>query len=121
MSLVFNQSALAKGWKRYYIMHKNRRVASIREDGTCTLYYKSFLPFNLWLEQGTDFETRINNLNNFYYWCASRVLTLDRQYAKEIMNTIGAFVGATAFLLYTAIKKLINKRRNNKWKHIRKS
>ena len=90
MSLVFNQSALAKGWKRYYIMHKNRRVASIREDGTCTLYYKSFLPFNLWLEQGTDFETRINNLNNFYYWCASRVLTLDRQYAKEIMNTIGA-------------------------------
>lgn len=38
-----------------------------------------------------------------------------------IMNTIGAFVGATAFLLYTAIKKLINKRRNNKWKHIRKS
>ena len=90
MSLVFNQSALARGWKRYYIMHKNRRVASIREDGTCTLYFKSFLPFNLWLEQGTDFETRINNLNNFYYWCASRVLTLDRQYAKEIMNTIGA-------------------------------
>ena len=38
-----------------------------------------------------------------------------------IMNTIGAFAGATAFLIYTAIKKLINKRRSNKWKHIRKS
>lgn len=35
-------------------------------------------------------NVRLNNLNNFYYWCASRVLTLDRKYAKEIMNTIGA-------------------------------
>lgn len=90
MSLVFNHNAFAKGWKRYYIMHKNRRVASVREDGTCTVYYKSFMPFNLWLEHGDDIETRLNNLNNFYYWCASRVLTLDRKYAKEILNTIGA-------------------------------
>ena len=90
MSLVFNNSALNKGWKRYYIMHKNRRVASIREDGTCTVYYKSFLPFNLWIEEGSDMNTRLNNLNNFYYWCASRVLTLDRKYAKEILNAIGA-------------------------------
>ena len=90
MSLVFKNNALSKGWKRYYIMHKNRRVASVREDGTCTVYFKSFLPFNLWLEQGDDLDTRLNNLNNFYYWCASRVLTLDRKYAKEILNTIGA-------------------------------
>ncbi|MBR3737949.1 MAG: hypothetical protein IKN26_04340, partial [Eubacterium sp.] len=90
MSLVFNHSALTSGWKRYYIMHKNRRVASIREDGTCTVYYKSFLPFNLWIEEGRDMNTRLNNLNNFYYWCASRVLTLDRKYAKEILNAIGA-------------------------------
>lgn len=90
MSLVFNRNALAKGWTRYYIMHKNRRVATIREDGTCTVYYKSFLPFNLWVEEGDDMNVRLNNLNNFYYWCASRVLTLDRKYAKEIMNAIGA-------------------------------
>ena len=90
MSLVFNNNALNKGWKRYYIMHKNRRVASVREDGTCTVYYKSFLPFNLWIEEGDDMNVRLNNLNNFYYWCASRVLTLDRKYAKEIMNAIGA-------------------------------
>lgn len=90
MSLVLNNNALNKGWKRYYIMHKNRRVASVREDGTCTIYFKSFLPFNLWIEEGDDMNVRLNNLNNFYYWCASRVLTLDRKYAKEIMNTIGA-------------------------------
>lgn len=28
-------------------------------------------------------------MNNFYYWCASRVLSLDRKYAKEILNSIG--------------------------------
>ncbi|MBR2278342.1 MAG: hypothetical protein IJ872_03915 [Eubacterium sp.] len=90
MSLVLNNNALNKGWKRYYIMQKNRRVASVREDGTCTVYFKSFLPFNLWIEEGDDMNVRLNNLNNFYYWCASRVLTLDRKYAKEIMNAIGA-------------------------------
>ena len=95
MSLVFNNNALNKGWKRYCIMHKNRRVASVREDGTCTVYFKSFLPFNLWLEEGNDMNVRLNNLNNFYYWCASRVLTLDRKYAKEIMNAIGAKQAAT--------------------------
>ena len=90
MSLTFNHNALARGWKRYYVMHKDRRVASIREDGTCTIYFKSFLPFNLWIEEGNDMNVRLNNLNNFYYWCASRVLTLDRKYAKEIMSAIGA-------------------------------
>ena len=39
--------------------------------------------------------TRLNNLNNFYYWCSSRVLTLDRRFAKEILNSIGAKQAAT--------------------------
>lgn len=36
----------------YFIMHLNRRVASVRADGTCTVYYPSFMPYNLYLEQG---------------------------------------------------------------------
>jgi hypothetical protein len=50
------------------------------------------MPYNLWLEESEpgDLDTRLNNLNNFYYWCASRVLTLDRRYAKEILSSIGA-------------------------------
>lgn len=40
-------------------------------------------------------DTRLNNLNNFYYWCSSRVLTLDWKYAKEILNSIGAKQAAT--------------------------
>ena len=42
-----------------------------------------------YLEEERDFDTLINNMNNFYIWCASRVLSLDRKYAKEILNSIG--------------------------------
>lgn len=90
MSILIDNSVFSKGWARYTLMHKNKRVASIREDGAVTIYSKKFMPYNLYLEQETSVETRVNNLNNFYYWCASRVLTLDRRYAKEILNVIGA-------------------------------
>lgn len=95
MSIAIQNNVLSKGWTRYTIMHKNRRVAALREDGTVTIYSVRFMPYNLWLDQETDVETRVNNLNNFYYWCASRVLTLDRRYAKAILNAIGAKQAAT--------------------------
>ncbi|MBQ6529136.1 MAG: hypothetical protein IJI38_11480 [Clostridia bacterium] len=82
-------------WRQYTIMHLDRRVASIRSDGTCTIYAASFMPYNLYIEQSKDLDVRVNNLNNFYFWCASRVLTLDRKYAKEILNSIGARQAAT--------------------------
>ena len=84
------QHQVSRAWQQYTIMHLNRRVASIRSDGTCTIYAASFMPYNLYLEQTKEMDARVNNLNNFYYWCASRVLTLDRKYAKEILNSIGA-------------------------------
>lgn len=79
-------------WNKYHIMHGNRKVASIHKNGTCRIYTRKFMPFNLYLEQAAedDVDMRVQNLANFYYWCASRVLTLDREYAKEIMNSIGA-------------------------------
>ena len=90
MSILIKKKKLAKGWKKLYIMHKERQVATICEDGKATVYFPSYMPYNLYFEKGDDMETRVNNLNNFYYWCASRVLTLDRKYAKEIINSIGA-------------------------------
>ena len=90
MSIAVNHAVLAKGWERFTIMHKDRKVAAIREDGTCTIYAPSFMPYNLYLETADDLDTRLNNLNNFYYWCSSRVLPPDRKYAKEILNSIGA-------------------------------
>ena len=92
MSIQVNNNVLSKGWKRFTIMHKDRRVASVREDGSCTIYIQRFMPYNLYLEtaEANDLDTRLNNRENFYHWCASRVLTLDRKYAKEILNSIGA-------------------------------
>lgn len=71
------------------IMHKDRRVAKIDASGRCKIYYKSFMPYNLYLEEEEDVDTLVNNITNFNYWCATRVLTLDRKYAKEILNSIG--------------------------------
>lgn len=84
------KSVMSKGWKYFDVMHKDRRVVRIYENGKCTINYPSFMPYNLYLEKGDDTDTCINNLSNFYYWCASRILTLDRKYAKEILNSIGA-------------------------------
>ena len=95
MSVQIKSGVLLKGWGRFDVMHLDRRVASVYEDGHCTVNYPSFLPYNLYLEKGDDLDDRLNNLNNFFYWCASRVLTLDRKYAKEIMNSIGASQAVT--------------------------
>ena len=59
---------------------------------TCRFYSIKGMPYNLYLEAvaDDDIEKRVQNLENFYYWCASRVLTLDREFAKEILNSIGA-------------------------------
>ena len=77
--------------KDYAIMHLDRHVATIRGDGSCTVYFPRFMPYNLYLERAEagDLDARMNNLNNFYYWCATRLLTLDRKYAKEILNSLG--------------------------------
>lgn len=95
MGMIIYRQLMSKGWKYFDIMHKDRRVARIYENGKCTINYPSFMPYNLYLEKGEDTDSCVQNLNNFYYWCASRVLTLDRKYAKEILNSIGAIQAYT--------------------------
>ncbi len=74
----------------YEIMHLDRRVARVSESGLCKIYFPSFMPYGLFLDDlEEDIDTRLNNLDNFRYWCATRVLTLDRKYAKEILNSVG--------------------------------
>ncbi|SDB60905.1 hypothetical protein [Butyrivibrio sp. INlla16] len=79
----------------WQIMHDNRIIAEIADNGIAKVHNSAFMPFDLWLEEATDVDTLVNNLTNFYYWCASRVLTLDREYAKEILSSIGAQQGTT--------------------------
>lgn len=81
--------------KIYEIMHMDRRVAKINDSGQCKIYYKSFMPYNLYLEEAEDIDTLVNNITNFNYWCATRILTLDRKYAKEILNSIGMLQAVT--------------------------
>lgn len=81
---------------KYEIMHINKVVACIDLQGRCEIFEKDFLPYNLYLEENdSDIDTLVNNINNFYYWCATRVLPLDRQYVKEILNSIGATQAVT--------------------------
>lgn len=80
-----------EGKLRYMIMHGERAVAEIDTAGRCSIFEEVFLPYDLYLDdRDASLDTLVNNISNFYYWCASRVLTLDRQYAKEILNSIGA-------------------------------
>lgn len=77
-------------WNSFVIMHRNERVATVDCTGGCVIHNAKFMPFNLYLiENASDMRSRLNNLDNFYYWCSSRVLTLDRKYAKEILNSLG--------------------------------
>ena len=47
------------------------------------------LPPALYLEQGMDLDTCVMNLMNFQAWCAGRLLSLDREHAKAILNSCG--------------------------------
>lgn len=82
----------------YQIMHMEKNVAEISDAGEAKIVNEQFMPYDLYLdEEEADFsiDARLNNLNNFYHWCASRVLSLDRKYAKEILNSIGAAQAVT--------------------------
>lgn len=73
----------------YEIMHGEKKVAEINTRGEAAVLNERFIPYDLYLEEERDFDTLLNNIDNFYHWCASRVLSLDRKYAKEILNSIG--------------------------------
>ena len=80
---------IKKKFTDYEIMHGERKIAEINTRGEALVFDEKFFPYDLYLEEERDFDTLINNMNNFYHWCASRVLSLDRKYAKEILNSIG--------------------------------
>ena len=65
-----------KGLTYYEVMHGNRKIAEINTRGEAVILALQFFPYDLYLEEERDFDTLINNMNNFYYWCASRVLSL---------------------------------------------
>ena len=51
----------------YEIMHMERVAATITDTGVAKVLHEQFLPFDLYLEEDDDFDTRINNRNNFHH------------------------------------------------------
>lgn len=83
--------------KIYELMHMEKIVAIIRMNGKIEIRDAKFMPYDLYLEEedDNDIDILMNNVINFNHWCASRVLSLDRKYAKELLNSIGATQAVT--------------------------
>lgn len=81
----------------YEIMHMEKIVAKISANGKTKILAEQFMPYDLYLDENdeNDIDVLINNLIVFYHWCASRVLSLDRKYAKELLNSIGVAQAVT--------------------------
>ena len=73
----------------YELMHMDKVVAIASTLGQAKIFNEQFLPYDIYLEESNDFDDLVNNLSNFYHWCASHILSLDRTYAKQIMNSLG--------------------------------
>ena len=86
---ILEREGALQGMTTYEIMHGENLIATITLQGQCRILEPSFMPWNLYLEETDELDGRVNNVTNFYYWCATRVLTLDRKYAKQILSSMG--------------------------------
>ena len=60
----------------YEIMHMEKVVAKVTSNGKAKILEEDFMPYDLYLdEDDDDIDVRINNINVFNHWCASRVLS----------------------------------------------
>lgn len=90
---VYSSSLMWQNWKTCELMHGNNKVVTICKDGTCIIHDANMLPYNLYLEnagEDADIDIRMQNLENFYYWCSGRTISSERKYGKEILNSISA-------------------------------
>lgn len=52
----------------YELMHGERKVVQIDTQGHCEIYEKTFLPYNLYLEETEeDIDTLVNNVTDVYW------------------------------------------------------
>lgn len=76
--------------------HNTKDELILMNKDTVICYYRNGsvrivneLPYGLYLTECTDIDDRVNNINNFQNWCSRRMLTLDREHAKVILNSVG--------------------------------
>lgn len=89
MQYVTKKKHSIKNNEEYIIMLKDTNVCKInRHTGIVTIYNESLLPFDIYLEYDEYADTQ-NNTVVFNWWCAHRLLSLDREHAKAILNSCG--------------------------------
>lgn len=72
------------------LMFKNVEVLRInRSTGVVSILDAKYIPYGLYLECDDDIDTRLQNIYNFNFWCADRLLSIRRSYYKEIVNACG--------------------------------
>lgn len=71
----------------HILMLKDIAVMAIK-DGVVQIFRPDLMPYGLVLEEEQDLDTRVNNIAVFNNWCSKRILSLDRKYAKQILNTL---------------------------------
>lgn len=80
---------MGRDFNTYIIMAHDRKVCSIeRATGIVEIFRKDLVPMDLYLEVGENADN-FNNVEVFNWWCAHRILSLDREYAKELLNSCG--------------------------------
>ena len=57
MSVQIKSGVLLKGWGRFDVMHLDRRVASVYEDGHCTVNFPRFCRTTFILKRATTLTT----------------------------------------------------------------
>ena len=83
------QKKIIKDNSEYIIMLKDTEVCSInRGSGVVAIYKKGLMPYDIYLEDD-EYADAQNNITVFHWWCAHRVLSLDREHAKAILNACG--------------------------------
>ena len=79
----------SKIFKTYLLMKQNIIVGRIsRGTGEVEIFHEDLVPMDLYLETGEDADL-YNNRQVFDWWCAKRILSLDRDNAKAIINSCG--------------------------------
>ena len=81
----------------YELMHGEKGSSRHWDERSMHSFGQGVSALSIYLEdtaENDDLDIRMDNLTNFYYWCATRVLTLDRVYAKEIFKQYRSTAGA---------------------------
>lgn len=81
----------------FQLLLKDNLVLTIDlSSGNVTDVNEKLLPFGMQVTAGAaSLDKFLSNVTEFNEWCASRVLTLDRKYAKKIYNALGIMQNAS--------------------------